>query len=73
MLDRIFKKLLIESRKYPFHHNQVETLKMFSPQYDQLTSVDNNCTKDEEKVDEHPTGEGRYALGNLSFKGIIKF
>ena len=42
-----------------------------SPEYDQLTSIDKDCAKDEEKVNEHPAGEGGYALGHLSYKGII--
>ena len=46
---------------------------MFSPEYDQLTSVDKDCTKDEEEVNEHPTGQGGYALGHLSYKGILGF
>ena len=38
-----------------------------------MTSVDEDCAKDEEKVDENPAGEGRYALGHLSYQGILKF
>ena len=48
-------------------------IKIFTPEYDQLTSVDKDCTKDEEKVDEHPTGQSGYALGHLSYKAIIRF
>ena len=43
------------------------------PEYDQLTSIDEDCAKDEEKVDENPAGEGRYALGHLSYQGMLKF
>ena len=46
---------------------------IFSPEYDQLASVDKDCTKDEEEVNEHPTGQGGYALGHLSYKGILRF
>ena len=46
---------------------------MFSPEYDQLASVDKDCTKDEEEVNEDPTGQGGYALGHLSYKAILGF
>ena len=46
---------------------------MFPPEYDQLASVDKDCTKDEEEVNEDPTGQGGYALGHLSYKAIKGF
>ena len=44
-----------------------------SPEYDQLASVDKDCTKNEEKVNKDPAGQGGYALGHLSYKGILRF